>query len=301
MISDGFLLQTPILRRRLLALGLGLSCWKPEVGYASEAPKPQAPSAPAEDTAAPASGTPATKQQQTEDNEQTADNEQSSAPSSAVAATPARPDRKKNYAFLAGRYLFETGSLQSESARGTDVVETQNDVSARGPALQFGALFGLNSFIRLGAAFNFSGNYTVRVKDPDAADDAEPDERLFGQRLGLELQTEFFVPIAPAVDIFAQPNAGIVMLIPGGDLQTQIDSSQLDPNQGPRFGWNLGIKAGARYFFHPSFALNCTFGYSWQSLYLLNTSLSSEFVDASDKLTLGTSRVEAALAVEAHF
>lgn len=255
---------------------------KPGKSEAPAAPEP-APAPTPEPEAAP-------EPEASEPPETSADSKQelSAGPESAApgAALP-------SIAFLDFGFRFDLGTFSRRSVIANDVRSNIDSVRAFDPNLTLGFLVPVNESWRVGAAFGYGFNY-----------DPTNDGGVLGQLLVLDGRMEWNVAATSDLGVFLGPRVGLVGLIPGGELQEEIDQNQLfgyDTWNVPRIGFLVGADAGLRYRLTSLIYARASLGYAYTMMFLLDSQASAGGISASETWQIQASRLGGSLGVELAF
>lgn len=205
--------------------------------------------------------------------------------------TPAKTTREF-LLFLEGGFRYDLGNFSRRENVGRNEQTNNGEVSTVDPMFHLGFLKRLDDSFRMGAAFGYGGNYSAG------------NNQLLGQLLTLDWRMEGSVRVEEKLWLLATPKLGAQVLIPGGLLQDRISENQrfgYDTWSGPRYGFLLGVDAGARYQVNDWFSLRGTVGYAWGMIFLLDSQASSDLVSASQTWQLQTSRLSGNVGIEVSF
>lgn len=133
-------------------------------------------------------------------------------------------------------------------------------------------LFPVSDRVRMGMAYRFHGSYDYVNEDRDD-DDAEAEE--FGWLMDFVYQLDVVLPMTRDLDFLIGGQVGLVLLVPGGTVEDDIDAFQaqgVDVLSGPRLGYVVGPALGMKWNINDMFAVRTDFGIRWQQLLLFATS-----------------------------
>lgn len=217
-----------------------------------------------------------------------------SGPSSASTVPAAEKPQPGGLAvFLEAGVRWDLGNFSRNENVGLNESNQNDAIAAWDPMFHIGILSRRDDVWRIGGAFGYGGNYSLNNND-----------RILGQLLTADFRVEARKQISEAVWLFAQPKVGVSAIIPGGLLQDRISANQrfgYDTWSGPRWGFLVGVDAGARYVINDWLALRGSVGYAWTMSFLLDSKASTEQVSASQSWQIQASRLSGNLGVEASF
>lgn len=170
-----------------------------------------------------------------------------------------------------GMLFFDEGEFVGE--RRISVQRTSLDADFGNDSMVGGAiwaLFEIGDRVRLGPAYRFFGSYDVRLDDADDDDDAVE----LGWLMEFTAQLDWVLPMTADFDFLLGAQAGVVLLVPSGDLEDRIDELQgqgIDVFGGPRVGYVVGPQVGMKWNINEMFAVRSDFAVRWQQIFLFQT------------------------------
>ncbi|MEL6180613.1 MAG: hypothetical protein AAFS10_16755 [Myxococcota bacterium] len=198
---------------------------------------------------------------------------------------------------------FEDGSVDDTFRTSvidqSDPFDYENDSSW---SLGLSYLTHATASVRYGGELRYLGNYSVTREGVEG--DQDPDFT-FGPLLEAVARAEWLVPIVKKRwTLLVGGQAGLAMLIPGRDLERQIEELQdegVGVWSGPRFGYVIGAQVGVRHPVWDRLSLRLDYGIQGSRILVYNTDDEVNGIPVERDTTLRILRHQVALGAEVSF